>query len=80
MPGSGGASGSRPWVARGLFVVLLMVLPGSQLLIYPVLWFLMPSDAVPEYHACRIRQIGRNADAVTRPRRRLQGITLGRDR
>jgi phage shock protein C len=25
-------------------VVLLMVLPGSQFLVYPLLWFLMPSD------------------------------------
>ena len=42
--GIGRRCGLSPWVARGLFVVLLMVLPGSQLLIYPVLWFLMPSE------------------------------------
>jgi phage shock protein C len=24
--------------------VLLMVLPGSQFLVYPLLWFLMPGD------------------------------------
>ncbi len=42
--GIGRRFGLTPWVARALFVVLLMVLPGSQLLIYPVLWFLMPSE------------------------------------
>jgi phage shock protein PspC (stress-responsive transcriptional regulator) len=35
-----------PWTARLLFVLLLMVLPGSQILIYPVLWILMPSEQV----------------------------------
>jgi phage shock protein C len=33
-----------PWVARLLFVVVLSVLPGSQLLVYPVLWLLMPAE------------------------------------
>lgn len=42
--GIGRRLGLTPWIARTLFVVLLMVLPGSQLLIYPVLWFLMPSE------------------------------------
>lgn len=36
--------GLAPWISRLLFVVLLMVLPGSQLVVYPVLWFLMPAD------------------------------------
>ena len=36
--------GLDPWLARLLFVVVLLVLPGSQLLIYPVLWILMPSE------------------------------------
>ena len=31
-------------VARLLFVLVLLVLPGSQILIYPLLWFLMPQD------------------------------------
>jgi phage shock protein PspC (stress-responsive transcriptional regulator) len=31
-------------VARLLFVVILCVLPGSQFLIYPVLWVLMPDE------------------------------------
>jgi phage shock protein PspC (stress-responsive transcriptional regulator) len=42
--GLGRRFGLGPWVARLLFVLLLMVLPGSQLLIYPVLWILMPSE------------------------------------
>lgn len=33
-----------PWPARILFVAALMLLPGSQLLIYPVLWVLMPTQ------------------------------------
>jgi phage shock protein PspC (stress-responsive transcriptional regulator) len=44
LAGIGRRLGLTPWVARLLFVVLLMALPGSQLLIYPVLWFLMPSE------------------------------------
>jgi phage shock protein PspC (stress-responsive transcriptional regulator) len=35
-----------PNVARLLFVVVLCVLPGSQFLIYPVLWLLMPDERV----------------------------------
>ncbi|WP_134742339.1 PspC domain-containing protein [Nocardioides sp. 503] len=36
--------GMGEWTARLLFVLILMVVPGSQLLIYPVLWILMPSE------------------------------------
>lgn len=42
--GIGQRFGIPPWPARLLFVLLLMVVPGSQLLIYPILWVLMPSD------------------------------------
>ena len=42
--GLGRRLGLTPWIARLLFVVLLMALPGSQLIVYPVLWFLMPAD------------------------------------
>jgi phage shock protein PspC (stress-responsive transcriptional regulator) len=48
--GLGRRFGIGPWMARLLFVLLLMVVPGSQFLIYPVLWILMPSEeslAVP---------------------------------
>jgi phage shock protein C len=43
--GLGRRFGIDPWPARLLFVLLLLVLPGSQLLIYPVLWILMPREA-----------------------------------
>ena len=33
-----------PWMARLLFVLVLMVVPGSQILVYPILWILMPSE------------------------------------
>ena len=42
--GLGQRFGIGPWAARLLFVLVLMVIPGSQLLIYPVLWILMPSE------------------------------------
>lgn len=42
--GLGRRFGLAPWTARLLFVLLLMVVPGSQLLIYPVLWILMPAE------------------------------------
>jgi phage shock protein C len=40
--------GITPWGARVLFVLVLMVLPGSQLVVYPVLWVLMPSERAPQ--------------------------------
>jgi phage shock protein C len=43
--GLGRRFGIAPWPARVLFVLLLMVVPGSQILIYPILWILMPSEA-----------------------------------
>jgi phage shock protein PspC (stress-responsive transcriptional regulator) len=33
-----------PGVARLLFVLVLFVVPGSQILVYPLLWFLMPDE------------------------------------
>jgi phage shock protein PspC (stress-responsive transcriptional regulator) len=42
--GLGRRFGIDPWPARLLFVLVLMILPGSQILIYPVLWLLMPAD------------------------------------
>ena len=42
--GIGRRLGLTPWITRLLFLLLLMVVPGSQLLIYPVLWILMPAD------------------------------------
>jgi phage shock protein PspC (stress-responsive transcriptional regulator) len=42
--GLGRKLGLDPWPARLLFLVVLLVLPGSQLLVYPVLWVLMPDE------------------------------------
>jgi phage shock protein C len=42
--GLGRRLGIDPWPARLLFVLVLMIVPGSQLLIYPILWILMPED------------------------------------
>jgi phage shock protein C len=52
--GLGRRFGVEPWAARLLFVLILLVIPGSQLLIYPVLWILMPNeeiDSTPEFAA-----------------------------
>ncbi|WNB85335.1 PspC domain-containing protein [Cellulomonas sp. ATA003] len=45
--GLGRRFGLDPWPARLLFVLALMVLPGSQIIVYPVLWALMPSERHP---------------------------------
>jgi phage shock protein C len=42
--GLGRRFGIGPWTARLLFVLLLMIVPGSQILVYPILWILMPSE------------------------------------
>ena len=42
--GLGQRFGIGAWTARFLFVLLLMVVPGSQILVYPLLWILMPSQ------------------------------------
>ena len=42
--GVGRRFGIEPWLTRLLFILILIVLPGSQILIYPVLWVLMPSE------------------------------------
>lgn len=47
--GLGRRFGLTPWIARLLFVLILMVIPGSQLLIYPVLWILMPGEETLTY-------------------------------
>jgi phage shock protein PspC (stress-responsive transcriptional regulator) len=44
--GLGRRFGLDPWPARLLFVLILLVIPGSQILIYPILWILMPSEEV----------------------------------
>jgi phage shock protein C len=42
--GLGRRFGIEPWLARLLFVLILFVIPGSQIVIYPILWILMPSE------------------------------------
>jgi phage shock protein PspC (stress-responsive transcriptional regulator) len=46
--GLGQRFGIEAWPARLLFVLILLVIPGSQLLIYPLLWVLMPSERVAQ--------------------------------
>lgn len=36
--------GLDPWLTRLLFVLVLFVIPGSQILVYPVLWLVMPAE------------------------------------
>ncbi|HET7476869.1 MAG TPA: PspC domain-containing protein [Dermatophilaceae bacterium] len=45
--GIGRRFGLEPWPARILFTVILLLLPGSQFLLYPLLWVLMPSEDAP---------------------------------
>jgi phage shock protein C len=47
--GLGARFGLEPWPARILFMLLLLVIPGSQILLYPVLWILMPSQETAGY-------------------------------
>jgi phage shock protein C len=42
--GLGRRFGFDAWSARLLFVLILLAVPGSQLIIYPILWILMPSE------------------------------------
>lgn len=36
--------GMDPWPMRWLFLLVLIILPGSPFLIYPILWILMPGE------------------------------------
>ena len=47
--GLGRRFGIGAWPARILFFLLLMVIPGSQILVYPILWVLMPSEQRAAY-------------------------------
>jgi phage shock protein C len=42
--GLGRRFGISPWTARILFILILLIIPGSQLIVYPILWVLMPSE------------------------------------
>lgn len=52
--GIGRRFGLTPWISRLLFVMLLMVVPGSQLLVYPLLWVLMPAEDSTTYPASSV--------------------------
>ncbi len=56
--GLGRRFGLTPWMARLLFVLVLCVVPGSQLLIYPVLWILMPLEPEPAWPAAVDAPVG----------------------
>ena len=42
--GLGRRIGLDPWPARLLFLLVLLVVPGCQVLLYPILWLVMPKD------------------------------------
>ncbi len=42
--GLGRRFGLDPWPSRFVFPALMLVVPGSQILLYPVLWVLMPGE------------------------------------
>lgn len=44
LAGLGRRMGMEPWRARLLFVLVLLLIPGSQLVVYPILWLLMPLE------------------------------------
>jgi phage shock protein PspC (stress-responsive transcriptional regulator) len=51
--GLGRRGGIAPWPARVLFVLVLLLIPGSQILIYPILWVLRPSESTVTAQAWR---------------------------
>jgi phage shock protein C len=53
--------GIGPTMMRILFVVTLIVIPGSQIIVYPILWILMP-------WVCRADRVGPAAvEAIVLP-------------
>ncbi|SFC96472.1 phage shock protein C (PspC) family protein [Nocardioides terrae] len=47
--GLGRRLGIGPWTARLLFLLVLLIIPGSQILLYPILWILMPTEEAAGY-------------------------------
>lgn len=41
--------GWSPTVVRILFVITMIVIPGSQLIIYPILWIILPKRPAEWY-------------------------------
>jgi phage shock protein PspC (stress-responsive transcriptional regulator) len=48
LAGIGRRIGLDPWPTRLLFVLAVLVLPGAPVLIYPILWILMPREVEGE--------------------------------
>lgn len=46
-------TGADPWAIRALFAATLVVIPGSQIIAYPLLWALMPDEAAARQQAVR---------------------------
>jgi phage shock protein PspC (stress-responsive transcriptional regulator) len=45
LAGLGRRLGLEPWPTRLLFIAVLLLIPGSQFLVYPILWVLMPAES-----------------------------------
>jgi phage shock protein C len=56
--GLGRRFGFTPWTSRLLFVLLMLVVPGSQILVYPILWILMPSEETAGFAVQRVDPSG----------------------
>jgi phage shock protein C len=56
--GLGRRIGLDPWPARLLFLLALLVIPGSQILLYPILWILMPLERPGEFAAAVMHPSG----------------------
>jgi phage shock protein C len=41
--------GWSPTVVRFLFVLTMILIPGSQLIIYPILWIILPKRPLPQH-------------------------------
>ena len=57
--GLGRRFGLDPWPTRLLFIMILMLLPGSQFIIYPVLWILMPERGLTQSRGWHYRRKAR---------------------
>ena len=52
--GLGRRFGLDPWPARLLFILLLIAIPASHILVYMILWILMPSES-STWHPAPVR-------------------------
>ncbi len=42
--------GINAWAMRALIIASMLVLPGSQIILYPIAWILMPEDTYLQTH------------------------------